>query len=577
MTSESLVRRIKPDFEWSSLRFPGEKAVRTEVEREPLLLEMATEYGNPRLTLPTGFLRGGLAATPAVTPAIFRVIELVRQVLQVNSSIEVEIVPHTERMVELTPDSDATHMTLRVSAPLLADATLRETLFLLGRKIGHALLGQMRLYRDPAAGRGDARRETLLLRGLWRFQELSCDRCGMICCQDLDVAIRSLVRQTSGLPMSLLAISREDWLRDRPYEDESMISPRENDFLMLRVASLERFVESEKYHSTFVDEVIDAAPFEIRVDDPEEDVLPADDDLEEMDSAGIALSEISKLMESNQTSAPVTKEPPTPFVLPTVEKPTIEVPPVASAREPISPAPVAQPIVEYRMVGNDPSVVEQVYTYEPSSARVTPPAPINMGTDGPAASLEADANARRAFTVHAAFWLLSLQDSVSKLQQSLLIDLFGQQVYSEVKPGYEKYGDEVFARFCKDASTKIRRLDQGTRQDMLRELTRIMMTDNGDLARSEPTLHEIAGLLYLDQDDITMALSEFVDPEYADYTFRAGELVDVHLDGEWVAGVVENVESLSGEVRVRFTASGKSLRLHPLADLIRPRPVKQAS
>jgi hypothetical protein len=53
--------------------------------------------------------------------------------------------------------------------------------------------------------------------------------------------------------------------------------------------------------------------------------------------------------------------------------------------------------------------------------------------------------------------------------------------------------------------------------------------------------------------------------------------VDVHLDGEWVAGVVENVESLSGEVRVRFTASGKSLRLHPLADLIRPRPVKQAS
>jgi hypothetical protein len=575
MTSESLVRRIKPDFDWSTLRFPGEKTVRTEVEREPLLLEMATEYGNPRLTLPTGFLRGGLAVTPAVTPAIFRVVELVRQVLQVNASIEVEIVPHTERMVELTPDSDATQMTLRVSAPLLADATLRESLFWLGRKIGHALLGQMRLYRDPAAGRGDARRETLLLRGLWRFQELSCDRCGMICCQDLDVAIRSLVRQTSGLPMSLLAISREDWLRDRPYEDESMISPRENDFLMLRVASLEKFVESEKYHSSFVDQVIDAGPFEIRGDEGAEVTLPDADESESEESVDNPVSEISKLLEPAQSNLEVPKVAPTPFVLPTVEKPKQEAAPAASSKEPVLPLPVAQPVVEYRMVGNDPSVVEQVYTYEPSIATLPPT--LRTATESIIASGEADANLRRAFTVHAAFWLLSLQESVSKLQQSLLVDLFGQQVYSEVKPGYDKYGDEVFARFCQEASARIRRLDLGSRQDMLRELTRIMMTDNGDLARSEPTLHEIAEMLDLDRDDITMALSEFVDPEYADYTFRAGELVDVHLDGEWVAGVVENVESISGEVRVRFNASGKSLRLHPLADLIRPRPVKQAS
>ena len=243
MKSELLVHRIRRDFDWSSLRFPGERAVRTDIERDPILFEIAMEHANPRLTLPAGFLRGGLSVTPAVTPAIHRVLELVCQVLQIDARIHVEIVPHTERLVELTPDSKPSEMTLRVSAPLLSDATLRETLFLLGRKIGHAIVGQVRLYRDPAAGRGDARRETLLLRGLWRFQELACDRFGMICCQDLDTAVRALVRQTSGLPMSLLAISREDWLRERPFEDEAMISPSENDFLMLRVASLERFVE----------------------------------------------------------------------------------------------------------------------------------------------------------------------------------------------------------------------------------------------------------------------------------------------------------------------------------------------
>ena len=103
------------------------------------------------------------------------------------------------------------------------------------------------------------------------------------------------------------------------------------------------------------------------------------------------------------------------------------------------------------------------------------------------------------------------------------------------------------------------------------------MTDNGDLARSEPVLQEIAVILGLVRDDMTIALSEFVDPEYANYSFQSGEIVDVHLDGEWVTGTVESVDADSGDVRVRFTASGKALRLHPLADLIRPKSVKQAS
>jgi hypothetical protein len=76
---------------------------------------------------------------------------------------------------------------------------------------------------------------------------------------------------------------------------------------------------------------------------------------------------------------------------------------------------------------------------------------------------------------------------------------------------------------------------------------------------------------------LAMALADFVDPEFAHYGFGPGEAVEVRLDGQWVVGTVESVDHTSGEVRVRFSSTGKALRLHPLADVIRPRSVRQAS
>ena len=71
------------------------------------------------------------------------------------------------------------------------------------------------------------------------------------------------------------------------------------------------------------------------------------------------------------------------------------------------------PVVEYRMIGDDPSVVEQVYTYPSSSPKSMNPDSVHL--DPIHANVENDSNLRRSFTVHAAFWLISCQESVSKL------------------------------------------------------------------------------------------------------------------------------------------------------------------
>jgi hypothetical protein len=103
------------------------------------------------------------------------------------------------------------------------------------------------------------------------------------------------------------------------------------------------------------------------------------------------------------------------------------------------------------------------------------------------------------------------------------------------------------------------------------------MTDNPDPTKVADVLSELTELLGLTDDDLAMALADFVDPEFAHYSFQPGQEVDVRLDGEWISGTVELVDEESGEVRVRFSPGGRSLRLHPLADMIRPRALRAAS
>jgi hypothetical protein len=464
-----------------------------------------------------------------------RLTEIVRLTLQLTIRLELEIVRSTMPDVFVASSSDQRSKLIRISSCLVEGASARQILFDVGRRLGQSMLDPVSLAEDPSSEFAEGTRPAFLARGLWRFQEMTADRFGLLCCQDVEIAIVRLIQHTCGLGARTLDLDLAEWLEGRPSEEEAMLSPVEDDFLRLRCAALLKFAQSQRYDGAF------SATFL------------------ELDSAGLLRANTS--LDEKDLARPIPPALPIPASTPVV---TTEAGRTTTA-SPVLP----MPEVTYRMVGGDPSVVEAVFT---DAAFATSHGPVPAMAD---ASLESEV--RRNVGSHAAFWLLSQTDEVTPRQRALLADLYGEEVFDEVRPRFEQYGERLFPDYCHSRQGDISRLDVGARFDLLKELVRLAMTDHRDPSIFQTVFQELTELFSLTREDLAMALADFVDPEFAHYGFGPGELVEVRLDGQWVVGTVENVDPVSGEVRVRFSSTGKALRLHPLADVIRPRLVKQAS
>lgn len=524
------VRAIRQDFDWSSLRYPGERVVLGEIRQDESLSRRLTELSTKRPTATAG----GVRIDKTIGSGLARLTEIARLTLQLTTRLELEVVRSTSPDVAIESSTDQRSKLIRISSCLIEGASARQFLFDVGRRLGQSMLDPVSLAADPSREFVEGTRPALLARGLWRFQEMTADRFGLLCCQDAEVAIGRLIQQTCGLGARTLDVDLAEWLEGRPSEEEAMLSPIEDDFLRLRCAALLKFAQSQRYDGAF------SATFL------------------ELDSAGLPRG--SETLDEKDLARPI---PPAIPVSPTT--------PITAVPNESGPALSARPMPEvtYRMVGGDPSVVEAVFSDAGFSAS---PAPVPTMAD---ASLESEV--RRNVGAHAAFWLLSQTEEVTPRQRALLADLYGEEVFDEVRPRFEQYGEQLFPDYCHSRQRDILRLDAGARFDLLKELVRLAMTDHRDPLIYQTVFQELAGLFSLTREDLAMALADFVDPEFAHYGFGPGEAVEVRLDGQWVVGTVESVDHTSGEVRVRFSSTGKALRLHPLADVIRPRSVRQAS
>jgi hypothetical protein len=522
------VRAIRNDFDWSSLRYPGERVIQSEIRLDSTLADKIASGREPD----DASAHGGVRVSSSLGSGLARLLDILRQTLQLSCRLELEIIRSPRVPVTVATSPDGRFKKVQVSAGLLHEATARQFLFDVGRKIGQSVLEPNMLLTDPSLGMAEGARTTLLARGLWRFQEMTADRFGLLCCQDVESAVKRLLHHACGVAADLLDLNLAEWLEGRPSEEEAMLSPYEDDFLRLRCAALLKFSESQRYDGAFSGTFV------------------------ELDNVGST----SRPASDSHRSEPSRAGEPIPPALPLR----------ASATPAPANAPLAGPAVTYRMVGGDPSIVEAVF----ADQFAVHPVMTSHQTDADRAF---ESEVRRNVGAHAAFWLLSQTQEVSARQRALLADLFGEEVFDEVRPRFEQHGEQIFPEFCRSRASDVRLLEHATRFDMLKELVRLAMTDHRQPTEYQGVFQELTQMWGLRMEDLTQALVEFVDPEFAQYGFGPGEAVEVRLDGQWVAGVIESVDSASGEVRVRFSSTGKSLRLHPLADVIRPRPVRQAS
>lgn len=539
------LKRLVPTLDWERIRFPGELELRREVERLTDLKESLLAWTDPRRLghrLPPEFPWGGLIATPSTIPAVHRAATLLRRTLRLDDELEIHVFPSSRWLVDLLPTREKGVLRLGVSSFAVERLWLRESLFAFGRSLGRRLHQQFPLRADPAAGLEGTSRETLLSRGIWRFQELSCDRVGMLCCQDPAIAARAIFKSASGLPNPLIHVDLEDILHQRVPEEDAMVGHREHDFTLLRVASLLRFANSELYAKSFQPE-------------------PAIDDV--------------------APSVPIAHEPATSSAstpLPTPAEAVGEIPspaPPSITIAPVEATPAADAPLEESSCAPMPAAAPP-----PTDAPTAIDSSANEERDSEETPLEhGDPHGNpmdpRTFCLHAALWIVSLSDEISDAQREVLESTFGPDFLAEIKPLYEKEGEAVFETTARRLAPSIATWDEETKRWLLRDLVQVASADGCPSQDALALLREMSSMLRISTGELSMLTAEFLDPEFADYQFDVGQAVEVLLDGRWVEGVVRHVD-VTGDLKIEFREEKETLKFNPTADLVRPAELRQA-
>ena len=123
---------------------------------------------------------------------------------------------------------------------LVNKMSLEEIQFVIGHEIGHFLFGhQLRL--DENSNKSDFAQS--------RAQEISSDRCGLIACQNIDMAVKSMIRMQSGLDDKFLRFDPTAFLDQLSQEKDALrlMSDNSHPTFRLRAKALLRFSISNPY------------------------------------------------------------------------------------------------------------------------------------------------------------------------------------------------------------------------------------------------------------------------------------------------------------------------------------------
>jgi uncharacterized tellurite resistance protein B-like protein len=248
------------------VRFESEQRGFEEFQRDPEIQRRTDELKkqDERETNRRRLLAGGLRITDRIIPSL---VETVRWAQDVTGLEErgVEIyVCDDARQNAMCVDRGAGQISLLLTSSLVEKMKEEELIFVIGHELGHVSYGhhalpvRAMLTKTPGIPGSQAMR----LMSWSRRAELSADRVGLLCCQDVHAATTSLIKLSCGLTESLAQFNVEDYvsqMRDIQALSDSVHDTRDwfssHPFNPLRVAALHYFWES-----TLLTELLDRSP-----------------------------------------------------------------------------------------------------------------------------------------------------------------------------------------------------------------------------------------------------------------------------------------------------------------------------
>lgn len=189
------------DIDLEAVRFDGERAVLTHLLADPdyvrlmrdqLSLREEADVVNRRATLSSARVR---LRRPMV-PGLFALLDRCVDVLGLRAPVDLYCVNDgaANACVSTTPDR---RIVIEVTAGAINQLDAGEMLYVLGHEIAHALLGHLETPRlDSDEGTGLT---ALRSYALQRYEEISADRVGLLCCDDVQTALRAEFVMTTGI------------------------------------------------------------------------------------------------------------------------------------------------------------------------------------------------------------------------------------------------------------------------------------------------------------------------------------------------------------------------------------------
>ena len=251
-------RKLKTRIDRDAVIFDGDRDLRASLMEDPEIRE-AVKAVQPAQALAAArreLLLSSLRLTRTIAPEVHAAAERVQKTLGLEATIEVYCVS-SHLMNAFVAPGDGERVLIGISSQLLEKMDDGEITFVLGHELAHVLFDHFRM--APAMLlEAEGRLPPLQVARLYawmRYAELSADRVGLLCCQDLDATIRAFFKLTSGLCDERFLKSAKEAAAQLSELSPSAIESTEDDWFSthpygpLRIKAIDLFARSETYHS----------------------------------------------------------------------------------------------------------------------------------------------------------------------------------------------------------------------------------------------------------------------------------------------------------------------------------------
>jgi len=256
-----MLTSVRSSFDLSSVRCRVEKQLDEKILADENLRERiesaAEEMKDGRLQGRLELMTDAYRVDEAITPKLYRLGTVLTRALRLVHPLDIFVMPGKELNALCLPSRKGNRLVMCLYSELVASLNSQELLFVMGHEVGHAILKHTRIPRIGFENPNFSPLEVVRVRALYRAHEISCDRFGLLACQDVRVASTALFKVASGL--SERWISFDETAYSRHFDELSSMAEfvnledasRTHPLTPLRVKALVAFSKSNLFADAF--------------------------------------------------------------------------------------------------------------------------------------------------------------------------------------------------------------------------------------------------------------------------------------------------------------------------------------